>query len=70
MPFMLPVPGRDSTGVMTYRDLGDVDRMLEVAALPGARAVVIGGGLLGLEAAAGLRARGMKVTVVHMMGHG
>ena len=48
MPFMLPLPGRDLEGVMAYRDLDDVNRMLEAAALPGAQAVVIGGGLLGL----------------------
>ncbi len=65
-PFMIPVPGRDLPGVVTFRDIGDVDRMLEVSQ-PGTRAIVIGGGLLGLEAANGLRARGMEVTVVHLM---
>ena len=54
---------------MAYRDLDDVDRMLDAAAFPGAKAVVIGGGLLGLEAAAGLRLRGMEVVVLHVMGH-
>jgi len=68
-PFIIPVPGKDLPGVMTYRDLDDVNRMLEVAETPGANAVVIGGGLLGLEAAAGLHARGMDVTVLHLMGH-
>ncbi len=67
-PFILPVPGRDLPGVLTYRDLDDTNAMIE-AARPGARAVVIGGGLLGLEAAAGLRLRGMEVTVIHLMGH-
>ena len=69
MPFMPPLPGKDLEGVMPYRDLDDVNRMLDVATLPGARAVVIGGGLLGLEAAAGLRLRGMEVVVLHVMGH-
>ena len=65
-PFIIPVPGHDLQGVVTYRDLDDVENMLE-AAKSGASAVVIGGGLLGLEAAAGLRARGMDVTVLHLM---
>ncbi|PWE48821.1 nitrite reductase large subunit [Thioclava sp. NG1] len=67
-PFIIPLPGHDLDGVIAYRDLDDTNRMIE-AARPGARAVVIGGGLLGLEAAAGLRLRGMDVTVVHIMGH-
>ena len=65
-PFIIPVPGADLPGVVTYRDLDDVEKML-AAAGAGGRAVVIGGGLLGLEAAAGLRARGMEVTVLHLM---
>jgi nitrite reductase (NADH) large subunit len=64
-PFIIPVPGKDLPGVVAYRDLGDVETMLEVAA-KGGRAVVIGGGLLGLEAAAGLKMRGMEVTVLHI----
>ncbi len=68
-PFIIPVSGRDLDGVMAYRDLGDVHRMLEHADKPGARAVVIGGGVLGLEAAAGLKAQGMAVTVIHLMRH-
>ncbi|WP_226573506.1 nitrite reductase large subunit NirB [Acuticoccus sediminis] len=64
-PFIIPVPGRDLPGVRAYRDLDDVEAML-AAADRGGRAVVIGGGLLGLEAAAGLRARGMDVTVLHL----
>jgi len=68
-PFIIPVPGRDLKGVMAYRDLGDVNAMLEYSQRPDPRAVVIGGGLLGLEAAAGLSAQGMKVTVVHLMPH-
>ncbi len=65
-PFVLPVPGADLPGVVSFRDLDDVDAML-AAARRGGRAVVIGGGLLGLEAAAGLAARGMDVTVLHLM---
>lgn len=67
-PFIIPVPGKDLPGVISYRDLDDTNAMIEAAA-KGGRAVVIGGGLLGLEAAAGLRARGMEVTVIHLMGH-
>lgn len=66
VPFIIPVPGKDLPGVITYRDLDDVQAML-LAAQSRAKAVVIGGGLLGLEAAAGLRARGMDVTVLHVM---
>ena len=70
-PFIIPVPGRDLAGVVTFRDLDDVDRMLTAAdvgkAAGGGSAVVIGGGLLGLEAAHGLALRGMAVTVVHIM---
>ena len=65
-PFIIPVPGKDLEGVVTFRDLDDVDKML-AAAEHGGDAVVIGGGLLGLEAAHGLSLRGMKVTVVHLM---
>ncbi|MCB1358610.1 MAG: nitrite reductase large subunit NirB [Maritimibacter sp.] len=68
-PFIIPVPGKDLPGVITYRDLDDTEAMIAASATPGARAVVIGGGLLGLEAAAGLRLRGMEVTVVHLAGH-
>ncbi len=68
-PFMLPLPGADLEGVMPYRDLDDVNRMLDAAEMNESKAVVIGGGLLGLEAAAGLRLRGMDVVVLHVMGH-
>jgi len=64
-PIIIPVPGHDLPGVLGYRDLDDVDAMLE-AAKRGGRAVVIGGGLLGLEAAVGLKMQGMDVTVVHL----
>jgi nitrite reductase (NADH) large subunit len=66
VPFIIPVPGNNLPGVLTYRDLDDVNDML-LAAQPHAKAVVIGGGLLGLEAAAGLNAQGMDVTVLHVM---
>ncbi|MBA3998531.1 MAG: nitrite reductase large subunit [Candidatus Accumulibacter sp.] len=64
-PFMLPVPGNDLPGVISYRDIKDTDDMIE-AAQRYRHAVVIGGGLLGLEAANGLKLRGMDVTVVHI----
>ena len=64
-PFMLPVPGNTLPGVVGFRELQDVDTML-AAARRGGRAVVIGGGLLGLEAAHALNRRGMAVTVVHV----
>jgi len=67
-PFIIPVPGKDLPGVIAYRDLEDTNTMIQAAAT-GGKAVVIGGGLLGLEAAAGLAARGMDVTVIHLMGH-
>ena len=65
-PIILPLPGKDLRGVCTYRDVDDVDVMIHEAKGHGA-AVVIGGGLLGLEAAYGLLKRGMKVTVVHLL---
>lgn len=80
-PFVPPLPGRELAGVYTYRTLADVERMLAACREACAeahkdaradldqkkpRAVVIGGGLLGLEAACGLQARGMAVTVVHL----
>ncbi|MGF6527826.1 nitrite reductase large subunit NirB [Variovorax sp. PvP013] len=63
-PFILPVPGKDLKGVIGYRDIADTDYMIETARTH-KHAVVIGGGLLGLEAANGLMLRGMSVTVVH-----
>jgi NAD(P)H-nitrite reductase large subunit len=65
-PFIIPVPGHDLQGVVTFRDMDDVGAMLR-AATGGGNAVVIGGGLLGLEAAHGLSLRGMDVTVIHLM---
>jgi len=65
-PFILPVEGNDLPGVVAFRDIADVNTMLE-ASKKQKNAVVIGGGLLGLEAANGLMKRGMNVTVVHLM---
>ena len=67
-PFIIPVPGRDLPGVVTFRDMFDVEAMLKKAADGGKHAVVIGAGLLGLEAANGLAVNGMTVTVIHLMG--
>jgi len=64
-PIIIPVPGHALAGVLSYRDLDDVQAML-LAAKSRGTAVVIGGGLLGLEAAVGLKAQGMDVTVVHL----
>ena len=66
-PFIIPLPGHDLNGVIAYRDLEDTEQMMGLS--EGQKAVVIGGGLLGLEAAAGMAARGVEVTVVHIMGH-
>jgi nitrite reductase (NADH) large subunit len=68
-PVIPPLPGRDLRGVTAFRDFDDVRRMLAAANQPSGRAVVIGGGLLGLEAAAALRSRGMDVSVLHLKGH-
>jgi nitrite reductase (NADH) large subunit len=65
-PFILPVPGKDLKGVLAYRDIADTQAMIAAAAVY-KHAVVIGGGLLGLEAANGLMKRGMSVSVVHVM---
>lgn len=64
-PFILPIPGKDLQGVIGYRDIADTRVMMETAKTH-KHAVVIGGGLLGLEAANGLKLRGMDVTVVHI----
>jgi nitrite reductase (NADH) large subunit len=63
-PFMLPIPGADLQGVLGYRDIKDTNDMIAAAKIH-KHAVVIGGGLLGLEAANGLKVQGMDVTVVH-----
>ena len=65
-PFILPVPGKELDGVIAYRDIADTNAMIDAAAKY-QHAVVIGGGLLGLEAANGLMLRGMQVSVVHIM---
>lgn len=64
--FILPIPGSEKSGVVGFRDVKDVDTMIN-ASKKHKNAVVIGGGLLGLEAANGLMKRGMNVTVVHIM---
>ncbi|WP_069864210.1 nitrite reductase large subunit NirB [Pseudomonas citronellolis] len=64
-PFILPVPGNRLEGVIGYRDIADTQAMIDTAKSH-SHAVVIGGGLLGLEAANGLKQRGMDVTVVHL----
>ncbi len=64
-PFILPVPGADLPGVISFRDIADVDAMIR-ASSQYRHAVVVGGGLLGLEAANGLMKRGMDVSVVHI----
>ena len=66
LPFILPVPGKELDGVIAYRDIKDTEAMIDAARVH-KHAVVIGGGLLGLEAANGLMLRGMDVTVVHIM---
>ncbi|WAR46357.1 NAD(P)/FAD-dependent oxidoreductase [Methylomonas rapida] len=68
LPLMLDIPGRDLAGVMGFRDIADVETMIETAKTK-QHAVILGGGLLGLEAANGLSHRGMEVTVVNRAGH-
>ncbi|HCF0859374.1 TPA: NAD(P)/FAD-dependent oxidoreductase [Pseudomonas aeruginosa] len=65
VPFILPIPGNRLQGVIGYRDIADTQAMIDCARTH-SHAVVIGGGLLGLEAANGLKQRGMHVTVVHL----
>jgi nitrite reductase (NADH) large subunit len=64
-PLVPPVAGLELKGVATFRNIADLEVMVAAAAC-GGRAVVVGGGLLGLEAAFGLKRRGMEVTVVHL----
>ena len=64
-PFVPPIPGHDLKGVHTYRTIEDVDSMMSISKTK-KNAIVIGGGLLGLEAAYGLNTRGMNVTVLHL----
>ena len=65
-PNLLPIPGVQLPGVLKFRQLEDVDAILALARAP-ASAVVIGGGLLGIEAADALARRGLTVTVVHLL---
>ncbi|WP_461610261.1 nitrite reductase large subunit NirB [Cytobacillus kochii] len=65
VPFILPLPGADKCGVTAFRDISDTDKMLE-ASKKYNKAAVIGGGLLGLEAARGLLNLGMDVSVIHI----
>lgn len=65
-PFIPPIKGSDLKGVLSFRDIYDVNTMLDYCKNK-KNAVVIGGGLLGLEAAYGLKQRGMNVTVLHLM---
>lgn len=64
-PIRLPIPGMEKPGVMTFRDIADVEALLAAGAR-GGRAIVIGGGLLGLEAATGLAGAGLETTIVHL----
>ena len=64
-PFMIPIPGKDVEGVMGFRDIADVETMIEKSKTK-QHAIVLGGGLLGLEAANGLMQRGMDVTIVDL----
>jgi nitrite reductase (NADH) large subunit len=64
LPFMVPMPGHDHPDVISFRDIADVRRMLAATSVP-ARIAILGGGLLGLEAANGLVKQGMHVTVVN-----
>jgi nitrite reductase (NADH) large subunit len=66
-PIRLPVPGMDLPGVFTLRDLADVEAIRRLAGR-GARAVVVGGGVLGIEAAANLARLGFDTTLIHVMG--
>lgn len=68
LPLMLPIPGRETEGVMGFRDIADVEKMIEKAQTK-QHAVILGGGLLGLEAAYGLQKRGMAVTVINRARH-
>ncbi len=67
-PFIISLAGKDLPGVVTCRALEDTNAMI-AAVEPGAKAVAIRGGLLGLEAAAGMQVRGVEVLVIHIMGH-
>ena len=65
LPFILPIPGAEKKGVTAFRDIKDTEEMLE-SSKNYKKAAVIGGGLLGLEAARGLLNLGMDVSVIHL----
>lgn len=65
-PIRLPIPGHDLPGVLTFRDQDDIAAMRRLAG-SGSRAIVIGGGLLGIEAAYGLARAGVPVSLIHLM---
>ncbi|MEW9672893.1 nitrite reductase large subunit NirB [Ammoniphilus sp. 3BR4] len=68
LPFMLPLPGADKEGVTAFRDIKDCQKMIETSKRY-KKAAVIGGGLLGLEAARGLLNLGMDVHVIHIFNY-
>ncbi|MFD0672523.1 nitrite reductase large subunit NirB [Cohnella sp. GCM10027633] len=68
LPFMLPLPGADKEGVIAFRDIKDCNAMIETSKKY-KKAIVIGGGLLGLEAARGLLNLNMEVSVVHIFNY-
>jgi nitrite reductase (NADH) large subunit len=68
VPFILPIPGADKKGVTAFRDISDCEKMIEYSKKY-KKAAVIGGGLLGLEAARGLLNLGMEVAVIHLGAH-
>ena len=65
VPFVLPIPGADKEGVVNFRTIEDCHKIIEISEKY-KKAAVIGGGLLGLEAARGLLNLGMKVDVIHI----
>jgi len=67
-PLRLSIPGADLKGVLTFRDIADVSEIAQIASSK-TRAVVVGGGLLGLEAAYGLSKQGARVSLLHLMPH-
>lgn len=67
-PRRLDVDGADADNVLTFRDLQDTNKLIKTTET-GGKAVVIGGGFLGIEAAEGLRTRGMDVTLIHGAEH-
>ncbi len=68
LPFILPIPGSDKKGVTAFRTLQDTEEMVNASTMY-KKAAVIGGGLLGLEAARGLLNLGMEVNVIHLSSH-